>query len=99
MLEELEMGLAEPLENKVDLGKQLVRAKLRAPPLEDGMGGGQHTIVDDKVVWGETVDKILNVRGLLSTTRTSTSVSQLSGKSIEAMVDSPSPIWLCSLTV
>lgn len=93
MLEELEVRLAETLQNKVDLCEQLVGTELRAPSLEDGVSCREDTIVDDKVVGCQAVDKILQSQLQCSTRPlTSTRVSQFSGKSIEAMVDRPSPI-------
>lgn len=59
MLEQLEVRLAEPVKNVVDLREQSVGTELRTPSLEDRVGGGKDTIVDNKVVGGQTVDELL----------------------------------------
>lgn len=59
VLEELEVRLAEPVKNVVDLREQSVGTELRSPSLEDGVGGGKDTVVDNKVVRGQAVDKLL----------------------------------------
>lgn len=59
MLEELEVRLAEPIKNVVDFREQSVGTELRSPSLEDGVGGGKDTVVDNKVVRGQAADKLL----------------------------------------
>jgi len=62
-LEELEVGLAEAVEDELDLEEEVVGAELGPPAAEDRVGGLEDGVVDDKVVGRELGRELLRDEG------------------------------------